>query len=86
MKAFYRSANVILCIEGMSNNLIMLQLLKLHCASVLIYKIEVIDIADADIRRKMRVALNQNFVMSLVTKPTNLLLNSNSENSKDSHP
>ena len=58
LKAFYRSANAILRIEGRSNDLVMLQLLETHCVSVLSYGIEVIHVANADIRRKMRVAYN----------------------------
>merc|ERR1712203_1020631 len=61
VKSFYRSANAILRIEGRSNELVMLQILESHCVSVLTYGVEVIDIADADIRRKMRVAYNSVF-------------------------
>ena len=58
VKCFYRSANAILRIEGRSNELVMLQLLESHCLPILTYAIEVIDIADRDTRRKLRVAYN----------------------------
>ena len=61
LKSFYRSDNAILRIEGRSNELVMLQLLESHCISVLTYAIEVIYIADRDIRRKLRVAYNSIF-------------------------
>ena len=61
LKSFYRSANAILRIEGRSNELVMLQLLESHCIPVLTYAIEVICVADRDIRRKLRVAYNSVF-------------------------
>ena len=61
VKSFYRSANAILRIEGRSNDLVMLQLLEAHCVSILSYGIEVIHIANADTRRKLRVAYNSIF-------------------------
>ena len=39
----------------------MLQLLESHCLSILSYAIEVIHVADRDIRRKLRVAYNSMF-------------------------
>ena len=39
----------------------MIHLLKSHCLSILAYAIEVIHVADADIRRKLRVAYNSMF-------------------------
>ena len=61
VKSFYRSANAILRIEGRSNDLVMLQLLETHCISILSYGIEVIFVANADTRRKLRVAYNSIF-------------------------
>ena len=61
VKCFYRSANAILRIEGRSNELVMLQLLESHCLPILTYAIEVIDIAERDTRRKLRVAYNSIF-------------------------
>ena len=61
LKCFYRSANAILRIEGRSNELVMLQLLESHCLPILTYAIEVIDVADRDTRRKLRVAYNSIF-------------------------
>ena len=61
VKSFYRSANAILRIEGRSNDLVMLQLLETHCVSILSYGIEVIHVANADTRRKLRVAYNSIF-------------------------
>ena len=61
VKSFYRSANAILRIEGRSNDLVMLQLLEAHCVSILSYGIEVLHVANADTRRKLRVAYNSIF-------------------------
>ena len=61
LKSFYRTTNAILRVEGRSNELVMLQLLESHCIPILTYAIEVIDIADRDIRRKLRVAYNSVF-------------------------
>ena len=61
VKSFYRSANAILRIDGYSNELVMLQLLESHCLPILAYAIEVIDVADSDARRKLRVAYNSIF-------------------------
>lgn len=61
VKSFYRSANAILRIDGYSNELVMLQLLESHCLPILAYAIEVIDVADSDARRKLRVAYNSMF-------------------------
>ena len=61
VKAFYRSANAILRIEGRSNELVMLQLLETHCVTVLTYGIEVLHVSNVDIRRKLRVAYNSVF-------------------------
>ena len=58
VKAFYRCANAILRIDGRSDEMVMLHLLETHCVSVLTYAIEVIDVADRDERRKLRVAYN----------------------------
>ena len=61
VKAFYRRANAILRIDGQSDELVMLHLLEIHCVSVLTYAIEVIDVADRDERRRLRVAYNSVF-------------------------
>ena len=61
IKAFYRSTNAILRIEGRSNEMVMLALLESHCLSILAYGIEVIHVADADERRRLRVAYNSLF-------------------------
>ena len=58
IKSFYRSANAILRIDGRSNELCMLRLLESHCLPILAYCIEIIHVADRDIRRKLRVAYN----------------------------
>ena len=41
--------------------MVMLQLIESHCLSILSYAIEVIQVADRDIRRKLRVAYNSIF-------------------------
>ena len=61
LKAFYRSLNAIVRIEGRSNELVMLQLLESHCIPILTYAIDVIHVADSDVRRKLRVAYNAVF-------------------------
>ena len=61
VKYFYRCANGILRIEGRSSETVMLQLLETHCLPILTYTIEVIHVADRDVRRKMRVAYNSLF-------------------------
>ena len=61
IRAFYRSANAILRIEGRSNEMVMLQLLESHCLSVLTFGIEVIRVANRDERRRLRVAYNSIF-------------------------
>ena len=61
VKAFYRCANAILRIDGRSDEMVMLHLLETHCVSVLTYAIEVIDVADRDERRRLRVAYNSVF-------------------------
>ena len=61
VKAFYRSANGILRIEGRSNETVMLQLLEAHCLPILTYAIDIIHVANRDERRRMRVAYNSIF-------------------------
>ena len=58
VKAFYRSLNAILRIEGRSDDWVMLQLLETHCVSILTYAIDVINVANGDERRRLRVAYN----------------------------
>ena len=50
---FYRAANSILRVDGRSDDVVMLRLLKTHCVSVLSYAIEVIHVADRNKRSKM---------------------------------
>ena len=61
VKAFYRSANAILRIEGRSDEMVMLRLLESQCVSILTYAIEVIDVTDRDERCRLRVAYNSIF-------------------------
>ena len=61
VKAFYRSANCILRIEGRSEETVMLQLMESHCLPILTYAIDVIHVADRDERRRLRVAYNSIF-------------------------
>ena len=58
VKAFYRSANGILRIEGRSNEMVMLQLLETYCLPILTYGIEAIHVANRDECRRLRVAYN----------------------------
>ena len=61
VKSFYRCANGILRIEGRSSETVMLQLLESHCLPILTYAIEVIEMANRDERRRLRVAYNSLF-------------------------
>ena len=58
VKSFYRALNSILRIDGRSNDMILLQLIETHCLSILSYAIEVVEIANRDEKRSMRVAYN----------------------------
>ena len=69
VKAFYRSANGILRIEGRSSEPVMLQLLETHCLSILTYAIEVIHVANRDERRRLRVAYNSLFRRTFNYRP-----------------
>ena len=61
VKAFYRSLNSILRIEGRSDDLILLQLLETHCVPIITYAIEVTEVLNRDEKRSMRVAYNSIF-------------------------
>ena len=61
LKSFYRSLNAILRVEGRSDDLVMLRLLESHSVPILTYAIDVIHVADTNIRRKLRVAYNAVF-------------------------
>ena len=61
VKSFYRSFNSILRIDGRSNDMILLQLIETHCVPILSYAIEIVEVANRDERRSMRVAYNSIF-------------------------
>ena len=61
IKKFYRCLNSILRIDGVSNDMVLLRLLESHCIPILLYAIEVIDVADRNERRQLRVAYNSVF-------------------------
>ena len=61
IKKFYKCANAIFRVEGRSNDLTMLRLIESHCISILTYGIEIITIANRDMRRQLRVAYNSVF-------------------------
>ena len=61
IRNFYKCLNAIVRIVGHSGELVMLRLLETHCLPILTYAIEVIQVADNDIRRKLRVAYNAIF-------------------------
>ena len=61
LRSFYKCLNAILRIEGRSSEPVMLQLIEAHCLPILTYAIEVVHVADPDIRRKLRVAYNAIF-------------------------
>ena len=53
VKAFYRSLNSILRIEGRSDDLILLQLIETHSVPILTYAIETVHVANRDERLKL---------------------------------
>ena len=61
IRKFYRASNGILRIDGKSDDVMLLRLIESHCIPVLTYGVEVIHVADADVRRQMRVAYNSVF-------------------------
>ena len=61
VKSFYRSLNSILRVEGRPDDMVVLRLIESHCVPILAYAIEVIDVADRDERRSLRVAYNSVF-------------------------
>ena len=70
VKNFYKCLNAIIRIEGRSSELVMLRLLETHCLPILTYAIEVVHVADVDIRRKLRVAYNAIFRKTYNYGPT----------------
>ena len=61
VKSFYRALNSILRIDGRSSDMILLQLIESHCVPILSYAVEVVEIANRDEKRSMRVAYNSIF-------------------------
>ena len=61
IKKFYRCSNAIFCIDGMSNDIVMLRPIEAHCVPVLTYAIEVVDVLDRNEKRQLRVAYNSVF-------------------------
>ena len=61
LSKFYRAANFILCVEGRSDDVVMLRLLEAHCVPILSYGVEVLRIADSKQRNKLGVAYNSVF-------------------------
>ena len=61
IRKFYKCANSIFRVEGRFNDLTMLRLIESHCVSILTYGIEVISVANRDMRRQLRVAYNSVF-------------------------
>ena len=61
VKKFYRCTNAIFRIDGHSNDMVMLRLAETHCVPILTYAIEVIDVANRDELRQLRVAYNSLF-------------------------
>ena len=61
IKKFYRCTNAILRIDGISNEMVMLQLLETHCVPVLSYAIEIVHVTNRDEHRQLRVAYNSLF-------------------------
>ena len=61
VKAFYRSLNSILRVEGRSDDLVLLRLLEAHCVPIITFSIETIHISNRDEKRSLRVAYNSIF-------------------------
>ena len=61
VKAFYRSLNSILRVEGRSDDLVLLRLLEAHCVPIITYAIETIHVSNRDEKRSLRVAYNSIF-------------------------
>ena len=61
VKKFYRFVNVILRIDGYSNDLVLLRLIETHCIPILTYAIEIVHVSNRDERRQLRVAYNSVF-------------------------
>ena len=61
VKAFYRSLNSILRVEGRSDDMVLLSLIEAHCVPILSYAIEMTHVADRNERRSLRVAYNSVF-------------------------
>lgn len=61
VKSFHRSLNSLLRIEGRSNDVIMLQLIETHCVPILTYAVEVVEVANRNEKRSLRVAYNSVF-------------------------
>ena len=58
VKSFYRSLNSILRVEGRPDDMVLLRLIEAHCVPILTYAIEVINVANKDEKRSLRVAYN----------------------------
>ena len=61
MKKFYRCANAIFRIDGVSNDTVMMHLVETHCVPILTYAVEVLHVIDRDEKRQLRVAYNSLF-------------------------
>ena len=61
IKKFYRCANAIFRIEGRSDEMTMLRLLKAHCVPILTYGIEISHFSEASQASKIRAAYNSLF-------------------------
>ena len=61
VKSFFKSLNAILRVEGRSDDIILLRLIKAHCVPILTYAIEMTDVANRDERRSLCVANNSIF-------------------------
>ena len=59
--SFYRALNSLIRIEGRPDEIVLLRLLEAHCLPILTYGLEVIFVADSDVRRQLRVAYNSIF-------------------------
>ena len=61
IQKFYRCANATFCVEGHSDDLTMLRLVKTHCIPILTYCIELADFFNYRERSKVRAAYNSVF-------------------------
>ena len=72
VKKFYKNLNAILRIEGQSDEMIMLRLIKSHCIPILTYAIAILEVANASENGNCTQHIIQYFESCLATVSTRL--------------